>query len=58
MGIETRETIHAEGVQEGVKKGLQEAIAIVQQLGKGSNGQPLTPGFIAFKLDQHLKEKG
>lgn len=58
MGIETRETIHAEGVKEGVKKGLEEAIALVQQLGRGSNGQPLTPGFIAFRLGQLLKEKG
>jgi hypothetical protein len=43
--------------QEGVKTGLREAIELVQQLGKASNGQPLTPGFIAFKLTQHLRSK-
>lgn len=44
--------------QEGVKTGLREAIALVQELGRASKGQPLTPGFIAFKLQQKLREHG
>lgn len=44
--------------QEGIKEGIREALSLVQELGKASNGQPLTPGFMAFRIDQLLKGKG
>jgi hypothetical protein len=37
---------------------FMEAIEIVQELGRNSKGQPLTPSFIVFKLKQHLNGQG
>jgi hypothetical protein len=33
-----------------VQAGIRQAIAQVEELGRGSKGMPLTPGFIAHKL--------
>jgi hypothetical protein len=49
-------TVSKEDEKRIKREGFNAAIEVIQELGKESRGQPLTPGFMVFKLKKRLDE--